>query len=273
MRQWNYIRLEQRGLQTLNNIPITHTSQMLSFWMFDQYNFFTYPFNVKNVYTCRLVKNLSSKAAVGLYGVIHTWIEIKGISSQVRTFVSECKKIIKIITYTHNIDDHWNQEEEWMIQDRQHSCWEIDISFTIVFVVQSCYAATSNELQCSKRYLLTCATSKISHQPAHLHNLIRVYDVHVKKLCILGYSKWAQRRFWSDCAHVRSFIFFLLSLKYLHRERKIASMYVGCDIFLVKRQGISEITDYNKTSMTRISMARFPWLIRTRFWAPRKLFL
>ena len=48
------------------------------------------------------------------------------------------------------------------------------------------------ELQCEKTYLLTCASNKDSNQPAHLHSLIRVFIICMKKLCIIGYPKYAQ---------------------------------------------------------------------------------
>ena len=39
---------------------------------------------------------------------------------------------------------------------------------------------------------------------AHPRCLIRVFIVRTKKLCILGYPKCAQWRFWSDCANAQS---------------------------------------------------------------------
>ena len=49
-----------------------------------------------------------------------------------------------------------------------------------------------NELQCEKTYRLTCALNKDSDQPALTRNLIRVFIVRMKKLCIHGYTKSAQ---------------------------------------------------------------------------------
>ena len=57
------------------------------------------------------------------------------------------------------------------------------------------------ELQRQETRHLTCVPNKDSNQPVHLHSLIRAFVVRIKKLCILGYPKYAQWRFWSDCAH------------------------------------------------------------------------
>ena len=59
-----------------------------------------------------------------------------------------------------------------------------------------------------KSLLGTC--HKVSHNsrkpahPAHQRCVVGVFAVHMKKLCILGYAKYAQRRFWSDCANAQS---------------------------------------------------------------------
>ena len=47
-------------------------------------------------------------------------------------------------------------------------------------------------------------TSESSNQPAHLHSLTGVFLVHMKKLCILGFSKCALWRFWSDCMNAQA---------------------------------------------------------------------
>ena len=39
---------------------------------------------------------------------------------------------------------------------------------------------------------------------AQISRYIRVFVVRMKKLCILGYPKCAQRRFWSDCANAQT---------------------------------------------------------------------
>ena len=54
------------SLETLNNIPIMHKSEMLSFWIFKKYRhyFFAYPFYVNNVYIRHLISRLSSKMPV-----------------------------------------------------------------------------------------------------------------------------------------------------------------------------------------------------------------
>ena len=43
-----------------------------------------------------------------------------------------------------------------------------------------------------------------SNKPAHLRCLTRVFIVRLMKLCILGYPKYAQQRFWSDCANAQA---------------------------------------------------------------------
>ena len=58
--------------------------------------------------------------------------------------------------------------------------------------------------QCEKTCLLTCAPSEDSNQPAHSRSLIRVFVVRVKKLCILGYPKCFQWRFWSDYVNAQA---------------------------------------------------------------------
>ena len=61
-----------------------------------------------------------------------------------------------------------------------------------------------NEPQREKTYLLTYAPNEDSNQPAHPRSLIRVFVVRMNKLCILGYPKRAQWRFWSDCANAQA---------------------------------------------------------------------
>ena len=46
-------------------------------------------------------------------------------------------------------------------------------------------------------------TQQRLNQPAYPCCLIRVFIVRMKTLCIFGYSKCAQWRFWSDCANAR----------------------------------------------------------------------
>ena len=55
-----------------------------------------------------------------------------------------------------------------------------------------------------KTYLLTCAPNEDSNHPAHARNRIRAFIVRMKKLCILGYPKCAQWRFWSACANAQA---------------------------------------------------------------------
>ena len=72
----------------------------------------------------------------------------------------------------------------------------------------------------------TFAQKKIPTKPAHPRSLIRLFVIHIKKLCILCYTKCALWRFWLDCAnavwsesslarHVRSYFFCRCSLHVL----------------------------------------------------------
>ena len=58
--------------------------------------------------------------------------------------------------------------------------------------------------QRAKTYLLICAPKDHSDQTAHSRSLFRVIVVHLKKLSILSYLKYAQWRFWSDCANAQA---------------------------------------------------------------------
>ena len=51
-----------------------------------------------------------------------------------------------------------------------------------------------NQPQSAKTFLLTCASNKDSNQPAQPRSLIRVFAVHINKLCIFvfGYLNWVQ---------------------------------------------------------------------------------
>ena len=51
---------------------------------------------------------------------------------------------------------------------------------------------------------VTHAPNEDINQPAHQRSLTRVFAVHMKKLCMLGYPKCAQWRFWSDCANAQA---------------------------------------------------------------------
>ena len=57
------------------------------------------------------------------------------------------------------------------------------------------------ELQHEKVYLLKYTSNEDSDRTAHSRSLIRVFVVRMKKLCILGYPKCAQRRFRSACTN------------------------------------------------------------------------
>ena len=52
-------------------------------------------------------------------------------------------------------------------------------------------------------YLLTCTANEDSDQTAHSRSLIWVFAGRMKKLCLIGYRKSAQWRFWSDCENTQ----------------------------------------------------------------------
>ena len=56
----------------------------------------------------------------------------------------------------------------------------------------------------NKMYLLTCAPNKDSSHPVHLRSLIWVCVVLKLKLCVLGYQKCSQQRFWPCCARAQA---------------------------------------------------------------------
>ena len=62
-------------------------------------------------------------------------------------------------------------------------------------------------------YFSTCVPNENSNQPAHSRSLIWVFIVRMKKFCILGYHKYYQWRFWSDCAN--------LNLRWAHARRHV----------------------------------------------------
>ena len=68
-------------------------------------------------------------------------------------------------------------------------------------------------------YLLTFAPNEDSNQPAHPRSLIRVFVVHMKKHCILGYSKCTQRRFLLDCSSAQAD----LNRRWAHRSEGTVS--------------------------------------------------
>ena len=60
------------------------------------------------------------------------------------------------------------------------------------------------ESQREKTYLLISASSKDRNQPTRPRSLIRVFVIRMETLCILGYPKCAQWRFWSACANAQA---------------------------------------------------------------------
>ena len=84
---------------------------------------------------------------------------------------------------------------------RRRTCWSglLHIRSGLAYVTQPMY-----EQQREKTYLLVCAPNDASNQPAPPRSLIRGFFVRLKKLCIRGYTKCVQWRFWSDCANAQS---------------------------------------------------------------------
>ena len=82
------------------------------------------------------------------------------------------------------------------------------------------------EHQREKMYLLTCVPKEDSKQPTLSGSLISVFVVRMKKLCILGYPKCAQWRFWSDCANAQSD----LNLHWVHMFEGTFSFWRCVDI-------------------------------------------
>ena len=58
-----------------------------------------------------------------------------------------------------------------------------------------------HEPQRQKTYLWLRVPKEDSNKPADLCSLIRVFIVRMNKLCITGYPKCAQWRFWSECTN------------------------------------------------------------------------
>ena len=65
-----------------------------------------------------------------------------------------------------------------------------------------CSAWNTNEPPQDKTNKVVCAPSEDSDQPGHPPSLIRVFDVRMKKTWTLSYPLSAQRRLWSDWAHM-----------------------------------------------------------------------
>ena len=75
------------------------------------------------------------------------------------------------------------------------------------------------EPQRENTYLLPCTPNKDSNQSVHQRSLITV----LKKLCILGYAKCAQRRFRSACANAQAD----LNLRWAHMSEDTFSDVVA----------------------------------------------
>ena len=68
--------------------------------------------------------------------------------------------------------------------------------------ITRCYGKHLNP-DLKKRTFWHVPPNEDSNQPAHPRSPSRVFVI-MKKLCILGYPKYAQRRFWSACANAQS---------------------------------------------------------------------
>ena len=81
-----------------------------------------------------------------------------------------------------------------------------------------------------KTHLLISAPNEDSNQPAHPCSLTRVFDIRLKKLCILVYPNCAQWRCWSDCANAQAD----LNLRWAHRSEGTFSDVAAhmCSLFV-----------------------------------------
>ena len=79
-----------------------------------------------------------------------------------------------------------------------------------------------------KTYLLTCAPNKDSNQPAHPRSLTRVFVIRIKKLCIIGYTKYANTKY---CANAQAD----LNLRWAH-------MSDGTFSYVAARNRLNQIT-------------------------------
>ena len=73
-----------------------------------------------------------------------------------------------------------------------------------------------------KTYKMACVPSKDSDQPGHPPSLIRIFAVRMKKAWILSYPQNAQRRLWSDWAHM-PFCWFYRALTYIQTVKSPGS--------------------------------------------------
>ena len=87
------------------------------------------------------------------------------------------------------------------------------------------------EPQHVKTYNRIFAPNENSNQPAYPRSLIRVFVLRMKKLCILGYPKCAQWRFWSDCAKAQAD----LNLRWAHMSEGTFS-HITANLLFRSRQ-------------------------------------
>ena len=86
------------------------------------------------------------------------------------------------------------------------------------FQHSSCYIHISQQRYCLFGMIIcaaTCVPNEDSNQSAHPHSQIRDFVFRMRKICILGYPKYIQWRFWSDCAHAQA----NLNLRWAHMSK------------------------------------------------------
>ena len=97
--------------------------------------------------------------------------------------------------------------------------------------MKNCIEQLQLEPQPEETHLMTYAHIKDSNQTAQLLNLIRVFVICMKKLCMLGYPKYAQPRFRSDCANAQSD----LNLGWAHMSRMYVFLHYGSFVLISDR--------------------------------------
>ena len=120
---------------------------------------------------------------------------------------------------------------------------------------------------------LQCAYvhSEDTNQPAHSRSLISVYFVHMKKLCILGYSKCAQGKFWIFAVLTFPKVLFLslrliLSTQNMTKAKRLKHAkrkYKRAD-----KNGLTDhMTQFRETSLPRTSVNDMWVKFKTEFLA------
>ena len=111
-------------------------------------------------------------------------------------------------------------------------------TFSLKFALFEIWARAWQNLQ--KWHVRPAKTDQLGH----LHSLIRVFAVHMKKAWVLSYSLGAQQRFWSDWSDF-FFFFFLIWVLWSFQEYCIRPNYRTCSYKSTVKQ-FSNLKDYNQ---------------------------